>query len=154
MLRGAGLDPEHLELELTESMLMDEKLAARSLGALKAGGITLALDDFGTGYSSLSYLRKFAFDVLKIDRSFIQDIQVDAGDNLLVAAIIAMSHSMGIKTVAEGVETVEQLEFLRSLGCEEVQGYLLAKPMTAEDCGAWLQARSVVVAPAGIATAV
>ena len=129
---------------------MNETLATHNLGALKAGGITLALDDFGTGYLSLSYLRKFSVDVLKIDKSFIQDIHLDAGDNLLVAAIIAMAHSMGIRTVAEGVETVEQRDFLRSLGCDEVQGYLLARPMAAEACGEWLKARSrIAVGPVG-----
>lgn len=138
-LKETGLPAELLELELTESMLIDNEWATRTLATLKASGIYLSLDDFGTGYSSLSYLRQYPFDVLKIDRSFVQDINIDLGDNALVQAIIAMAHSLGIEVIAEGVETLDQLMFLKSHGCDEIQGYWLGKPMPPEKFYTWLR---------------
>jgi len=94
--------------------------------------VKLAMDDFGTGFSSLSYLRKYSFDILKIDRSFISDLMVDEEDRELVNAMIAMAHSLGLEVVAEGVETIEQLEYLKKQGCEYAQGFLHGRPMTLE----------------------
>ena len=122
-----------LELEITETSLMqntDE--AASSLRELKSLGITLSLDDFGTGYSSLSYLRRFPIDTLKIDRSFIRDISSDPSDAVLVRAIIELAHNLGMQTVAEGVETSDQLFFLRANHCNCAQGYFIGKPLSAE----------------------
>ncbi len=119
-----------LELEITESVLLDDDDAvSRQLQQLRANGVKLALDDFGTGFSSLSYLKRFRFDVLKIDRCFVQDLPGDAEDASLVKAIIAMAHSMDMKVVAEGVETPEQFQFLCAQGCDFAQGYLFSKPL-------------------------
>lgn len=104
-----------------------------ALAALNDLGVSIAMDDFGTGYSSLSYLRKYPFDVLKIDRSFVQDITEDAADLELVNAVIAMAHGLGLKVVAEGVETEEQLELLAAHGCDYAQGYLFSKPVSPEE---------------------
>jgi diguanylate cyclase (GGDEF)-like protein len=129
----SGLPSELLELELTESMLMrNTKRMMETLCALKEMGVHLAIDDFGTGYSSLSYLKRFPLDYLKIDRSFIVDIPGSSSDEAIAKTIIAMSHSLGLKVIAEGVETYRQLDFLLGYGCDEVQGYLLAKPMPAD----------------------
>lgn len=134
VLEKTCLPSELLELELTEGVLMDsnpEKDAM--LGNLKALGITLTLDDFGTGYSSLSYLRRFPFDVLKIDRSFIRDITVDPADAELTHSIITMAHILKLQVVAEGVETVEQLRFLQQYGCDLIQGHLTGRPLAASE---------------------
>jgi diguanylate cyclase (GGDEF)-like protein/PAS domain S-box-containing protein len=129
-LAQSGLSPGLLEIELTESMLMhDVKRVAHTLAALKEVGIRIAVDDFGTGYSSLNYLKTFPLDFLKIDRSFINDITHDVNDEAIVRAMIAMSHSLGIKVIAEGVETREQLAFLLDQGCDEIQGYYFSKPL-------------------------
>lgn len=123
-LESSGLAPEFLELELTESAIMhNTELAVSMLGELKRMGIRIALDDFGTGYSSLGYLKRFPIDVVKIDRSFIRGVNSDADDAAITLAIIAMAHSLNLKVVAEGVETEEQLSFLRKHGCDLVQGY-------------------------------
>jgi diguanylate cyclase (GGDEF)-like protein/PAS domain S-box-containing protein len=130
VLEATGLDPSALELELTESMIMkDPERAVTVLNRLKAMGIHLSIDDFGTGYSSLSYLKRFPIDSVKIDRSFIQDIPGDADDAAITRAIIAMAHSLRLKVIAEGVETPEQLRFLREHGCDEMQGYYFSKPL-------------------------
>ncbi len=132
-LRETGLDPAALEFEITESMVMhDPERAVTLLTRLKAMGIHLSIDDFGTGYSSLSYLKRFPIDSVKIDRSFIHDIPGDADDAAITRAIIAMAHSLRLKVIAEGVETEEQLSFLRELGCDEMQGYYFSEPL-AED---------------------
>ena len=132
-LAAAGVPAEQLLLEITESVLMrDTDDAARVLRELKALGVTLALDDFGTGYSSLSYLQRFPIDVLKIDRSFVSPMAVHDYDPRLVRAIIVLGESLGMRIVAEGIETVGQLDALRALGCEMGQGYLIAYPMTSD----------------------
>ena len=138
ILADTRLPAHALELEITESMLVDSDLASRQLAALKAGGIRVSLDDFGTGYSSLSYLRSYAIDVLKIDRSFVRDIGVDSSTDALVKAIVVMAHSLNIVAIAEGVELAQQEQFLRGVGCDEIQGYLLARPMPAYEFEAWL----------------
>src|SRR5712692_8814262 len=132
VLAETGLDPRYLELELTESVLMQNtEVTVSSLSKLNAMGIRISVDDFGTGYSSLSYLKRFPIDMLKIDQSFVQDITVDADDAAIITAIIAMAHSLGIQVIAEGVETEAQLQFLRMRGSEIVQGYYFGRPVTA-----------------------
>lgn len=128
-----GLPPHMLRLEITESVLADTELAGVALARLAKLRVGIALDDFGTGYSSLSYLRKYPIDMVKIDRSFIQDVPASDAACALVETIIAMGHTLKKTVVAEGVETVEQLNFLRSRGCDGVQGYLLARPMKSEE---------------------
>lgn len=126
----SGADPGNVILELTESMVMhDVDSTLTSLRALKTLGLSLSLDDFGTGYSSLSYLRRFPIDELKIDRSFINDIHINADDAAIAGAIIAMARSLGLQVVAEGVEKKEQADLLTTLGCNQVQGYYYARPM-------------------------
>jgi EAL domain-containing protein (putative c-di-GMP-specific phosphodiesterase class I) len=120
-------------LEITESVLMqDTQHVLDLMHDLKAIGIKIALDDFGTGQSSLSHLRKFPIDIVKIDRDFVRDIPNNKGDMALVSAIIAMSHGLGKRVVAEGVETEAQLEFLRGLDCDSIQGYLYSRPVPIE----------------------
>lgn len=134
VLRETGLDASFLEIELTESAVMhDAKQFIAMLTELKSLGVHISLDDFGTGYSSLSYLKRFPVDRLKVDRSFVQDIATDEDDATIVRTIIALGHNLGLKVVAEGVETEEQLEFLRANGCDELQGYYFAEPVAAEE---------------------
>ncbi len=129
ILQATDLDPEALEIELTESIVMERsEETLMTLTDLKVRGIKLAIDDFGTGYSMLSYLKYFPIDRIKIDRSFIRDITTDSDDAAITEAIVVMAHSLKLKVVAEGVETKEQLEFLRGCGCEEVQGYYFSRP--------------------------
>ncbi len=139
-LQEAGISSESLELELTEGVLMSGHAYIDDiLTALSDLGVSIAMDDFGTGYSSLGYLRSFPFDTLKIDRSFVNDITVDPADRELVNAAIAMAHGLGLKVVAEGVETVEQLAHLATQGCDLAQGHLFGKPVTAEEITAMLK---------------
>jgi diguanylate cyclase (GGDEF)-like protein len=134
IVRDSGLHPSSLELEITESMVMARgECAVAVLQQLKSLGVQLAIDDFGTGYSSLAYLRRFPIDTLKVDRSFIRDIPGNSGDKKITRAIIAMAHSLRLKVVAEGVETAEQLKFLRAQHCDSVQGYLLHRPLPEND---------------------
>jgi diguanylate cyclase len=133
ILDDTGLDPLHLELEMTESVLMqDTEPTMALLHALKDLGAQIAIDDFGTGYSSLSYLQRFPIDTLKIDQSFVRDIEGDAGE-AIVGAIIAMGTSLKQRVVAEGIETSRQLAFLQSHRCTEGQGYFFGRPMPAEE---------------------
>lgn len=130
ILQEARWPAEFLELELTESVAMhDPLLAITMMNELHSLGVRIAIDDFGTGYSSLNYLKKFKISKLKIDQSFVRDITIDQEDKAIVATIINMSRSLGFKTIAEGVETTEQLAFLNESGCDEVQGYLFSKPL-------------------------
>ena len=132
-LRETSLEPQYLDLELTESLLMhDMEAVEKILKELKALGVLFSLDDFGTGYSSLSYLKRFPIDFLKIDRSFVDDINQDRYGAGIVRAIIVMAHTLGIKVIAEGVETAEQLKFLRAQGCDITQGYFCSEPLATE----------------------
>jgi EAL domain-containing protein (putative c-di-GMP-specific phosphodiesterase class I) len=134
------LPPSSLQLELTESVLMnDVEESVRSLASLKAAGLSIAVDDFGTGYSSLAYLSRFPVDALKIDRSFVRNVTADAADAAITTAVIKLAHSLGVQVVAEGVETLEQLNYLRDRNCDEVQGYLMAPPLTVAECTAALR---------------
>ncbi|MBL1322019.1 MAG: EAL domain-containing protein [Methylophaga sp.] len=134
LLEELGMPAKHLELEITENILMDDtNLATSTLMELSDLGVSLAIDDFGTGYSSLSYLKLFPLDVLKIDRSFVRDITEDADDAAIVDAILAMSRRLNLDVVAEGVETVEQLNFLQTHNCPRVQGYYFSKPLSIDD---------------------
>lgn len=133
IIREAGLPPEMLELEITESMLMDSKDASVSkLEELKRAGFMLSVDDFGTGYSSMSYLKRFPIHALKIDRSFIQDLPGNLDDAAITKAIVSMAQSLGLSVVAEGVETTEQMEFLRENGCEVSQGFFFGRAVPAD----------------------
>lgn len=134
LLQRHLLEPQHLELEITETTLMQSIPAtADTLKALAQLGVRIALDDFGTGYSSLSYLRRFPIDTLKVDRSFVRDIPGDQDDTEIARAIIALAQSLRLRTVAEGVETQEQKEFLTELGCDVMQGFLFSKPVSSEE---------------------
>jgi len=142
ILAETGLDPACLELELTETYLMQDASATGSvLRELKDLGVGLALDDFGTGYSSLSYLKRFPIDTVKIDQSFVRELTTDAGNAGIVKAVVGMGRSLDIRVVAEGVETAEQLAFLRETGCAEGQGYLFSRPVAAPDLTRFLEAR-------------
>jgi diguanylate cyclase (GGDEF)-like protein len=133
-LEATGLEARYLALEITESSLMhDPDEAVVTLCLLRNMGIGVAIDDFGTGYSSLGHLKRFPLSSLKIDRAFVSEITENPEDAAIVRAILAMAHSLHLKTVAEGVETEKQLEFLREIGCDEVQGYYLAKPLPAQE---------------------
>lgn len=135
VLQETGLDARYLELELTESMVMDNvEVVVLTLGKLKAMGIKLSIDDFGTGYSSLSYLKQFPIDILKIDQSFVKDLTNDRNDAAIVRSIIALAHSLKLSVIAEGVETEEQLNYLRAHVCDAVQGYYFSRPVSAADC--------------------
>ena len=137
-LAVSGVAADKLELEITEGTLVEAKHCIDTVEALYRLGTRLSIDDFGTGYSSLSYLKRFPLHKLKIDQSFVRDITVDVDDAAITNAIIALSHSLGLQVIAEGVETSEQLRHLRTHGCDEIQGYLLSKPMPAEDVLPWL----------------
>jgi diguanylate cyclase len=139
-LTSAGVEARGLCLELTESAIIDSgPQVTETLEAIKRLGVQLALDDFGTGYSSLTYLRRFPIDELKIDRSFVSDCDSDGNNSALTAAIIAMALRLGLRVVAEGVETAQQLAFIRANGAETFQGYLFARPLPADEFGALLR---------------
>jgi diguanylate cyclase (GGDEF)-like protein len=137
------LDPRWLALEITESSIMRHaEQTIQTLGELREIGVSISIDDFGTGYSSLSYLKRFPVDKIKIDQSFVRDISSDPNDAAIISAIIALCQQLGIKTVAEGVETQAQLAFLSTLECDEYQGYLFSKPMPAQAMLSLIQAHS------------
>jgi EAL domain-containing protein (putative c-di-GMP-specific phosphodiesterase class I) len=138
-LTASGLEPQYLGLELTESLLMqDQDKAVAVMHELRAAGVQLSIDDFGTGYSSLSALKSFPIGHLKLDRSFVKDLPHDEDDKAITKAVISLGHQLGMKIVAEGVETAQQLAFLRENGCEEIQGYYFSKPLSAEEMAAFL----------------
>ena len=134
ILERSGLDPCYLELEITENLIMkDLDNAVATLQVLKSMGVQLAIDDFGTGHSSLNYLKRFPIDRLKIDQSFVRDINTNPDDAAITLAIIAMAHSMRLKVIAEGVETEEQFDYLKSRSCDEIQGYYFSHPLPADE---------------------
>ena len=134
VLEETKIDPSLLELEITESTIMQHpEIAIEVLHRLKDMGVKLAVDDFGTGYSSLSYLKRFPIDLLKIDKTFVQDVKNDADDRAIIQSIIALAKSLRLQVVAEGVETRQQQEFLRALDCDYIQGYYIGRPVCAEE---------------------
>jgi diguanylate cyclase (GGDEF)-like protein/PAS domain S-box-containing protein len=134
VLDETGLDPMLLELELTETTAMETAASAlETLKRIKNIGVSIAIDDFGTGYSSLSYLKRFPIDALKIDKAFVADVEARSDDSAIAVAIVAMARALKLRVVAEGVETSSQLQFLESLGCDEVQGFYLGRPLTRDD---------------------
>ena len=138
VLKETGVPGELLTLEITEGMLMEDREEVIGwLQGFKKLGVSLSVDDFGTGYSSLSYLKRFPIDALKIDRSFVQGLPDDPEDVSLVDAILAMAGSLGVRVVAEGVESREQLEFLRERGCPYLQGFYFGMPMSARHLLEW-----------------
>lgn len=133
ILQETGLEPQYLELEITESMMMDAAVSAEILRELDEFGVKISLDDFGTGYSSLSYLKQFPIHKLKIDRSFISDITRNASDQAIVATIISMAKHLNMEVIAEGIETKGQLDFLTENSCQEIQGYYFSRPLPAQE---------------------
>ncbi len=143
-LLKSGIDPRLLELELTESILIkDTEQVLSTIRRIKSFGIKLSIDDFGTGYSSLAYLKRFSVDKLKIDQSFIRDLETDPGDAAIVRAVIQMARSLGLRTIAEGVENQRILEHLRVSHCDEAQGYHIARPMCADEFAIFLSSHDV-----------
>ncbi|AVS67266.1 GGDEF domain-containing protein [Paracidovorax avenae] len=148
ILDETRLHPQRLELELTEGVAVDDpRSAIATMDQLHARGVRMSMDDFGTGYSSLSQLKRFQIYKLKIDQSFVRDLGVDSNDRAIVSAIIRMAQALGMRTTAEGVETAEQLEYLRQQGCDEAQGYYFSRPQTAEAITPLLRQRKIQ--PAG-----
>jgi EAL domain-containing protein (putative c-di-GMP-specific phosphodiesterase class I) len=139
-LRRTGMPPERLELEITESAMMDVIETEAKLKALKELGVRLSIDDFGTGFSSLAYLKRFPIDKLKVDQSFVRDIPAQRADMEIVAAVISLARSLRLDVLAEGVETETQLETLRGMECEFAQGYLFSRPLPPEELHRLLQA--------------
>jgi EAL domain-containing protein (putative c-di-GMP-specific phosphodiesterase class I) len=141
VLEETGMAATQLEIEITESLVMEDvEGAIRTMAELKRMGVKLSIDDFGTGYSSLSYLRRFPVDVLKIDRSFVRDIPASEDDAAMVAAIIELARGLRMRVIAEGVETEAQLEYLRRRGCDEVQGHVYGMAAPGPDVEAMLRA--------------
>jgi EAL domain-containing protein (putative c-di-GMP-specific phosphodiesterase class I) len=151
-LSQAGLAPEFLELEITEGILMSDPRATDVVAELRRAGISIALDDFGTGFSSLAYLTRFPIDTLKIDRCFVQNITHESEQAAIVTAVTSLSHRLNLKVVAEGVETENEFQVISDLSCDEIQGYLVCKPRSAEEIEQWLRARSTQVRSFGSAT--
>jgi diguanylate cyclase (GGDEF)-like protein/PAS domain S-box-containing protein len=144
ILKETGLSPDRLELELTESCLVDNpRQAVEILTELRRSGVQVAVDDFGTGYSSLSYLKDFPINRLKIDQTFVRDLLATPENSKIVAAIILLAHTLGLEVIAEGVEDMEQLKFLQRHGCNEIQGYHFAKPMAAEALAAFARQQTL-----------
>jgi EAL domain-containing protein (putative c-di-GMP-specific phosphodiesterase class I) len=140
-LEQTGMAPDLLELEITESMIMSNvEQAVDRAAEIKQLGVRIAIDDFGTGYSSLSQLKRFPIDTLKVDRSFVRDIPANTADRAITEAVISMGKALGVAVVAEGVETAEQYEFLRAIGCDRMQGYYFSKPCHPDAFAALLDA--------------
>jgi EAL domain-containing protein (putative c-di-GMP-specific phosphodiesterase class I) len=140
-LRDAGLAPQRLVLEITESVLVEhDEGPLQVLADLRAMGVLISLDDFGTGYSSLSYLRRIPLDSVKIDRAFVSDLGVEPSAAALIEAVVRMAHALGLRVVAEGIETAEQEQALRLLGADLAQGWRLGRPARADAISAWLTA--------------
>ncbi|MFD2085852.1 EAL domain-containing protein [Brevibacillus brevis] len=133
ILVESGLEPQYLELEITESMMMDAELSTEILKELNDYGVKISLDDFGTGYSSLSYLKLLPIHKLKIDRSFITDITMNPSDQAIVATIISMAKHFNMNVIVEGIETQGQLDFLTENACKEIQGYYFSHPLPATE---------------------
>lgn len=147
ILQEIGMKPEHLELEVTETMLMEDvDAAAEIMQRLHALGVRLAIDDFGIGHSSLNYLRRFPVQKLKIDQSFMRDVEVRPDTAVIVRTIIGLAHNLGLRVIAEGVETQTQIDFLRREGCDEIQGYYYCRPMSPENVAAFLRGEKVLSA--------
>jgi EAL domain-containing protein (putative c-di-GMP-specific phosphodiesterase class I) len=143
VLAETGLDPSLLQIELTESgVIAQDAVTVTQLERLKGLGVSLAIDDFGTGYSALGYLRRFPVDVIKLDRSFVGAISASPHDAAFVAAVIAMARRLNLTVVAEGVETDEQLSFLRENACDQAQGFLFSKPLPPQEFRALVMRRS------------
>ncbi|MDJ0805610.1 MAG: EAL domain-containing protein [Gammaproteobacteria bacterium] len=138
ILLRTELAPEFLEIELTESTLIDTSIGMQNLKHLEQLGVRLAIDDFGTGYSSLSYLKEHDVDILKIDRSFIKDINRDSDDDAVTSAIVALAHKLDMRVIAEGVESLEQLEFLKKQNCDQAQGFLISRPLKSHQLEQWM----------------
>jgi EAL domain-containing protein (putative c-di-GMP-specific phosphodiesterase class I) len=133
VLMASGIEPLHLKLEITESMLLvDVENVIRTMRQLKAMGVSFSMDDFGTGYSSLQYLKRLPLDQVKIDQSFVRDIMASKSDQVLVGTILAMADSLNLSAIAEGVETLAQRDMLASKGCSNFQGYFFSKPLPVE----------------------
>lgn len=139
ILEETGLEPQYLELELTENIIINNMDVIKTIHELKKIGVQIVLDDFGTGYSSLNYLRELPVDRLKIDQSYVQNIASNRGDDVIIQAIIAMANNLNMQVLAEGVETQNQLDFLRNQQCGEAQGFYFSKPVSAEECESLLK---------------
>jgi EAL domain-containing protein (putative c-di-GMP-specific phosphodiesterase class I) len=141
-LRASGLAPQYLDLEITESVIITHAdKAVATLAKMKERGISITVDDFGTGYSSLSYLARLPIHAVKIDQRFVHGLEHNRNDVAITQAIIALSHSLGLRVIAEGVETQAQFDFLKESGCEAAQGFLIARPLEHHDLLAWWQAQ-------------
>jgi EAL domain-containing protein (putative c-di-GMP-specific phosphodiesterase class I) len=155
VLKDTGLDPRYLDLELTESMVMGKtEVVIARLEELKSLGVALSMDDFGTGYSNLGYLKSFPLDELKIDQSFVRDLPSSKDASAIAGAIVSMGRSLGLRIIAEGVETFAQAEFLSGNDCDHAQGYLYSKPLPADEFAAWLKAnqeKSIAACPLRLA---
>jgi EAL domain-containing protein (putative c-di-GMP-specific phosphodiesterase class I) len=142
VVQDTGLDPRCLELEITESVaIQDAERTVETLTAFKDIGVRLSIDDFGTGYSSLSYLKRFPVDRLKIDQSFVRNVASDPSDAAIIRAVIALARNLGLSVIAEGVETEAQRALLARFGCKEMQGYLVARACPAPDLEAFIASR-------------
>ncbi|MEA3330866.1 MAG: EAL domain-containing protein, partial [Campylobacterota bacterium] len=134
MIKKYKVDPSQLEFEITESLSMSNiEGTLKTLTHMKNIGVSISIDDFGTGYSSLSYLKKFPVNIVKIDKSFVMDITSDEEDKIIVQTIISMAHSLGFRTVAEGVETLEHVKLLKEMECDQLQGYHFSKAVTKDE---------------------
>ena len=143
-LETSGVDPRRITLELTESILLqDAETAIARLHDLKRLGVRLAIDDFGTGYSSLSYLKRLPIEEIKVDRSFVMQMHVDANDFMIVRATVDLGRNLGLRVVAEGVEDLATFDRLAEFGCDEAQGYYISRPLSAVEFTRWLSVRNL-----------